>query len=226
MISESSRKALFSDILLPTDSGSISCGFGQPGCDFCLLHESSLQDGPDPTAGSSASNNVLFFRYSLYLQIQSIWWWWRWWWTWESILQPRIVLQNWFCMHWMITLNTRWFHEKCLLDPSSPTAHSLVELGDMGSLVMLLWTSPNSHQKFLNLHCPWCLSKSFCLHRLYYKLLHHIQQQISPTKQNPQNKHWGMELFSTSNLHRILELRKKKFSPSKQNSNSNQTKET
>jgi hypothetical protein len=64
LISESSWKALFSDILLPTDSGSISCGFGQPGCDFCLLHELSLQDGTDPTAGSSASNNVLFFHSS------------------------------------------------------------------------------------------------------------------------------------------------------------------
>jgi hypothetical protein len=37
---------------------------GQPGCDFCLLHESSLQDGTDPTAGSSASNNVLIFHSS------------------------------------------------------------------------------------------------------------------------------------------------------------------
>jgi hypothetical protein len=34
-----------------------------------------------------------------------------------------------------------------------------------------------------------------------------------------------MELFSTSNLHGILELRKKTFSPSKQYSNSNQTKD-
>ncbi len=64
LICESSQKVLFSDILLPTDSGSISCGFGQPGRDFCLLHESSLQDGTDPTAGSSASNNVLIFHSS------------------------------------------------------------------------------------------------------------------------------------------------------------------